>query len=192
MRVFIDCGAFVGDALWKFRAGTTGDVVMHAFEPNRHLDAKYPVGTIVHNEAVWIEDGEIDLYFSKRGKCRSVTSVMKNKTSGHLNKKKPEKVPCVDFSKWLLNHFDADDEITLKMDIEGAEYKVLRKMIDDGSIGLVNRVYVEFHVHKMDMDFEKHRALVKEVMALDSLQLFGDYLPSLYHPERANIEWYLK
>jgi len=191
MRVFVDCGSFKGEALRKF-ALRGGDWVFHAFEPNRHVKKDYPKGTILHEEAVWTEDGVLDMYFSKRRKSRSVSSVMANKTTGQLDKEHPEGVPCIDFSKWLLHNFDGDDEIVLKMDIEGAEYPVLRKMLDDGSINQIDELYVELHVEKMDMDKKEHLALVQDLMSISSLDLHGDFLPSPKRPKSVNIEWYLK
>ena len=191
MHVFIDCGAYKGNAIRKFMASTDKAWRIHAFEPNTHIKRDYPNGTIVHNEAVWIEDGVIPFYFSTKGYKRSSSSAMKNKTSGNLNHKKPEIVPCIDFSKWLLHNFE-DDNIVLKMDIEGAEYQVLRKMLNDGSISLINTLYIEFHAHKIDMDKEIQRQLIRDLQAVETLDLQPDMIGSKHHPERASIDWYLK
>ena len=40
------------------------------------------------------------------------------------------KVPCIDFARWLLDHTGPEDEVYIKMDIEGSEYKVLRHMLN--------------------------------------------------------------
>tara|TARA_B100001113_G_scaffold67631_1_gene52159 strand:- start:664 stop:1362 length:699 start_codon:yes stop_codon:yes gene_type:complete len=55
------------------------------------------------------------------------------------------KVEAIDFSKWVLDNFKKEDFIILKMDIEGSEYKVLPKMISDGSIGYINTLIIEWH-----------------------------------------------
>ena len=36
----------------------------------------------------------------------------------------------------------------LSIDVEGAEYEVLRKMIKEDSLSYINDLYVEFHSHK--------------------------------------------
>ncbi len=54
-------------------------------------------------------------------------------------------VEAIDFSKWVLSNFEKEDYIILKMDIEGSEYKVLPKMIDDGSIEYINTLIIEWH-----------------------------------------------
>ena len=54
-------------------------------------------------------------------------------------------VEGIDFSSWIINNFTPDDFIIVKMDIEGSEYKVLPKMIEDGSMKYVNEIIVEWH-----------------------------------------------
>ena len=60
----------------------------------------------------------------------------------------PVAVECVDFSDWLKNHFNRNDYIIVKMDVEGAEYAILSKMIRDDTIDFVNEFYIEFHTGK--------------------------------------------
>jgi hypothetical protein len=52
---------------------------------------------------------------------------------------------CFDFSSWLIKSFTLRDDITVKMDIEGAEYDQLKRIIDDRSIFLVRRLVCEWH-----------------------------------------------
>ena len=50
------------------------------------------------------------------------------------------------------------------MDVEGAEYKVLEKMIDKGTINYVDKLYVEFHgmrVFKTREDTKKIRTEIR-------------------------------
>ena len=51
----------------------------------------------------------------------------------------------------------------LKLDIEGAEYQVLDKMIRDGSIAYVDRLYVEFHNVKVDIPREKDEQILRQL-----------------------------
>jgi FkbM family methyltransferase len=57
----------------------------------------------------------------------------------------PVLVECIDFSQWIKNNFSKEDYIFVKMDIEGSEYKILPKMIDDGSINYINDLAIEWH-----------------------------------------------
>jgi hypothetical protein len=53
--------------------------------------------------------------------------------------------------------------LTLKLDIEGAEYVVLRKMIKDKTIKMVKSLYVEFHGDRFSVSTEDHNSLLKEL-----------------------------
>jgi len=59
------------------------------------------------------------------------------------------------------------------MDIEGAEYDVLEKMIDKGTIDFVNELIVEFH-NEMDelITKNRHLQLVKRLKKKVKLMLW--------------------
>jgi len=40
--------------------------------------------------------------------------------------------------------------VIVKMNIEGAEYELLRHLIDGGSINYINELYVQYHDDKID------------------------------------------
>jgi FkbM family methyltransferase len=70
-------------------------------------------------------------------------------------------VPCVDFSGWLQalwqRHSNgAPPHIVVKMDIEGAEYAVLDKMLRDGTAALVSDLVVEFHERLFPESARRH------------------------------------
>lgn len=52
-------------------------------------------------------------------------------------------VPCFDFSRWLKRHGPA----VVKMDIESSEYKLLPKLIEDGTDKLIEELIIEWHYH---------------------------------------------
>jgi FkbM family methyltransferase len=54
-------------------------------------------------------------------------------------------VACFDFSEWLADRAGGDAQVFVKMDIEGAEYTVLRKMHRDGTDTLMAELLVEWH-----------------------------------------------
>ena len=54
-------------------------------------------------------------------------------------------VPTLDFSTWLQDNARLCDEVLLKMNIEGAEYQVLDKMISDGTLCLIDHALMYFH-----------------------------------------------
>jgi len=54
-------------------------------------------------------------------------------------------VECIDFSDFV-EKLDSDS-ITCKMDIEGAEFDILEKMIQDNTINKIHKIWIEFHDH---------------------------------------------
>lgn len=67
-----------------------------------------------------------------------------NKTSTNFFHSKSE-VFCFDLSDFIQKKFSKDDNIVIKMDIEGSEYVTLEKMIEDKTIEYVNHISVEWH-----------------------------------------------
>ena len=62
-------------------------------------------------------------------------------------------VKTVDFSCWLQNMYvqhsnGAEPFIAVKMDIEGAEYDVLERMIETGAINMVDVLAIEYHARR--------------------------------------------
>jgi hypothetical protein len=52
----------------------------------------------------------------------------------------------------------------MKLDVEGAEYPVLEKMVADGSIELIDELLVEFHWHMNEsITKDRHDRLVNEL-----------------------------
>jgi hypothetical protein len=54
-------------------------------------------------------------------------------------------VESFDFSQWLSGSFTEKDYVILSLDIEGAEFAVLEKMLQEETARLIDRLYVEFH-----------------------------------------------
>jgi len=60
---------------------------------------------------------------------------------------KPVDVQAIDFNKWMRDlKLQPQDQVVLKIDIEGAEIPLLKHMLDDGDeICLVDHFFVEWH-----------------------------------------------
>jgi len=141
MNVFIDCGYFYGEGfeLFKKTVDYRDDFVVYAFDPSTDHESKKDF--YFYKKAAYTYDGEIDFHISSKWHGQA-NGVFKNPKAA---REKIKKVPCIDFSKWIINNFSKDDFIVLKMDIEGAENDVLKKMIDDGSIDYIRIAYIEPH-----------------------------------------------
>jgi hypothetical protein len=72
-------------------------------------------------------------------------------------------VDAIDFSQWVKNNFEEGDNITLKMDIEGSEYKVLPKMISDNTLKYINHLIIEWHDWVMPEFKDKTKELQTEI-----------------------------
>ena len=154
---------------------------MFSFEPNSvfHEDI-LKTGSKLINKAVWIRDEDVDFYvvtvdrYGKDNKSTGASTL--NAEKDNWNKRvhqetAAEKVQGIDFSKWVTESFKVEDEIILKMDIEGSEYEVLEKMIGDGSIFYINELWIEFHKEKCGVSTHRHNKINKD---LDSLGITID------------------
>jgi FkbM family methyltransferase len=156
-NIFLDCGTHLCEGLIQFYNNNVIDDTyeIHTFEPNPacragELVKQIPLNIISYDKAVWIEDGFIDFNqenwvnetggISIDGTMSSVANVGINPPNG----KTKIKVPSIDFSRFVSELPD-DSNIICKMDIEGAEFTVLRKMIKDKSISKINKIFIEFH-----------------------------------------------
>lgn len=94
-------------------------------------------------------------------------------------------VGTIDISKWLIDNFKKEDYIILTLDIEGAEYPVIEKMINDCSLDLIDELYIEFHGKKIpDITLEYEESLVN--------YLINKFKDKVYIYEYHNHEQFIK
>lgn len=150
-KIFLDCGTHLAEGLMKFIQMYNMDSSweIYSFEPNTYLWQEHNEQN-VHNNIHYINkaiytNNEI-ITFNIAYPNTDSSSIYKN----HIGKNYYGSIDvmCLDFSEFIIQNFSKDDFIVVKMDIEGAEYAVLRKMIEDNSIQYLNDLFVEFHSHK--------------------------------------------
>jgi FkbM family methyltransferase len=114
---------------------------------------------------VWVNDGKVDFYLATvwgpnyRGGSTLLAGHLRN--GAKVDYSRPIAVRCIDFSRWIRRNFTRQDHIVVKMDIEGAEYPVLEKMVAEGTIDYVTELIVEFHWQMNDnLSQERHEALL--------------------------------
>ena len=61
------------------------------------------------------------------------------------NLKNGQFVECIDLGSFIFTHCSIIDEIYLKLDIEGMEFQILDKMIEEGTIMFIDSIFVEWH-----------------------------------------------
>ncbi len=54
----------------------------------------------------------------------------------------------------------------LKLDVEGAEFDILQHMIEDGSLGYVDWLFIEFHAEKVGKPLSEETRLREAAEAL--------------------------
>lgn len=165
-KVFIDCGFHHGEGLQQFIKMLEMDAgwIIYCFEPNPSCKALSRFGhealqpffrrgqVRLFDAAVWIHDHGVafsqERYVeSEDGPDRqmtdgwgsSVTSLQADIDGYEL----PIQVPSIDLSKMLETV--SGSEVYVKMDIEGAEFPVLRKMLADDTVKHIKKLWVEFH-----------------------------------------------
>lgn len=166
--IFIDGGAHKGETVAHFvesKIYQKHSWEIFAFEANPHLIPEIPprANLTVLNKAIWNKEGTIEFFL---GDDTLSSSLLKDKKTGNLSKI-PVKVDSVDFGQWLKKRFELKDYIFVKLDIEGAEYEVLDKMLADGTIAYVDRLYVEFHNVKVNVPVEKDKDILARLKKLD-------------------------
>jgi FkbM family methyltransferase len=178
MKAYIDCGSYEGGTIKRFIESNyyTSDFNIFAFDPNpRIIQSFYPDKVIFINKAVWISDGIINFYINTKNiKRQSGSSIIKEKITGSLDKENPIIVNTIDFSLWLKNNFTIDDYLIVKMNIEGAEYDVLNKCINDGTINLINTLFIQFHERKIRLGIDNHNKLLNKLYNIKTLSMFID------------------
>lgn len=173
MNVYIDCGAWTGDSVLEFKKHYP-DYKVYAFEchPDHHkhlerLSKKYDFTYI--NKAVWIKDETISFYLGTKDRTQAST-LHKNKKK-KIDRKNPISVEAIDFSKWVLDTFSPDDNIVCKMNIEGAEYEILPRMIVEGTIRYIKKLYVAWHYSKLHgFNKDLHDSLIRELTSSTKLK----------------------
>lgn len=152
-KVFIDLGMYDGDSIedfynWFKLVDDPEEYDVYGFEPNlfKYFKAekkfKYRNKIKLSNHAAYIYDGQIKLALSGIG-----STLMQGKDNWEGSEKVT--VNCFDFSVWLADNFTQEDKVVVKMDIEGAEFPVLRKMLEERTASIPEIMMVEFHPNKV-------------------------------------------
>lgn len=176
-KVFIDLGANVG-AISEAFAVRNPQHEIFCIEPNISLAADIhrkavDIGRVfnVICAAAWVESGVVEFFHSGPSEASTVMRG-KHEINGwpQIDYSKPDRVPCFDFGKWLRSNFTLMDDVTVKMDIEGAEYDLLEHMFRDRSIHLVRKLFCEWHNDRFpDMPNSRHESLVNDLNAVTEL-----------------------
>jgi FkbM family methyltransferase len=170
-KYFIDCGAHCGESILMARHKFGQYITTISFEPIPYFASELQKiyenneNTHIVNAAVWINDDVKKFYISTE--ITDGSSLLGEKINDVKDENVYINIPCVDLSTWIKDNFTEDDYVILKLDIEGAEYEVLNKMIEDGSIKLIKELWGEWHENsindeKIDILSNKIKTYLKE------------------------------
>lgn len=149
-KVFIDCGSHCGCSVRKFRKlhKDSDEYEIYSFECNKDLFKYFKdLGVTLITKAVWIENCVKKFYIGQDNQKRGSSLIQDKKT--FIDEKIYREVLCIDFPQWIKDQFTKEDYVILKLNIEGAEYDILNKMVENGSIGVVKELFVDFHSNRM-------------------------------------------
>jgi len=156
--IFIDCGAHDGLISREFLNGDFGKIgespEIYAFEPNKTMCPKWDkmrkdfpgVKIQLHQKAVWVENTTCN-YVDFEGH-NTANNIMNNLKIDAYKSTRCYEIEAIDFDFWMRENFSAtskNSDIVLKMNLEGAEFTVVPKMIFGGSIFLVNKMILHWH-----------------------------------------------
>lgn len=164
MNIYIDCGAYNGDTLnceelFNFKADKK-----IAFEINPKFVKKLQADEVYH-KAVWHKNETLTV-FVDNSETPMGTTVFKSK--GQKMRNRRIQVEAIDFPQFITDL--KDNYIVVKMDIEGAEFPVLDKMLRNGTIKYIDKLYCEFHPNKVT-----EYTTTDKIALIDRLQRMTDF-----------------
>ena len=145
----LDCGANLGMASLYFKWLYPKSRV-RAFEPDpatfqllKRNIARNNLDIEPHNCALWDRDGEVDLFVDSTHPGTALMSTDISRLKGE-----PLRVPARRLSEFIEGTVDF-----LKLDVEGAEQRVLGDLVQTGKIGAIRQMVIEYH-HRI----ERHKS----------------------------------
>ena len=167
-HLFVDCGGHDGCSIRRFRKDfdPKGRFEIVTFEPNAAFAGCYSAlprhGLI--QAAVSDRNGVQDFFLDREDGDGS--TLFRNKLTretggfGTLDTANPATVRTVDLSSWIRQNTTMFDYVILKLDVEGAEYDILEKMVRDRTIRRLAHLFVEWHWDRIGIPHDRHEKLL--------------------------------
>ena len=167
-HLFVDCGGQDGCSIRRFvrEFDPAGRFEFVTFEPNdryAHCYSDFSRHRLIQ-AAVFDRDGT-EQFFLDRDDGDGSTFFSNKLTApnggfGSLDLANPITVRTIDLSSWLRKNTGSFDYVILKLDVEGAEYDILEKMMRDRTIRRIKHLFVEWHWDKIGVPGERHETVV--------------------------------
>lgn len=182
-KVFLDFGGNRGQGLRQFAKMFNIDSSweVKTFEPNDFCNLKEELFDFpfvdVYNQAVWIYDGTVQ--FNRTTAHRDGRSANDKNGNSYIDEGSSVMglnagdvaacvqdvidVECVDISR-LINEYSEDDFVVVKMDVEGAEFELVKKILIDNTIEKIDELYIEWHTqHVPNETYDTERDLKEKL-----------------------------
>jgi len=155
-RCYLDLGArtFSSSILWfknHYPRFQEGNFSITAFEADPSFSAEYEKHPEVnyHNNAAWVRN-ETLTFSGFMGHVDHDANPNAKKAKDRRSKQRAFSVQAVDMADFLMRTYTVDDFVVLKMDIEGAEYEVVPKILQTGAVELIDEMFLEGHTVKLN------------------------------------------
>ncbi|XP_038047892.1 uncharacterized protein LOC119721988 [Patiria miniata] len=167
-KVLLDCGANTASSVQLFR-DTYPDgrnYVIHSFEiderlgpyfsPYRNHHLHCPVGVAAeygnvtaYLESVWGPDKGLnngrDMQWGGGTFYADPAEIQDKETGGKRKLSTRRVIPTIDLAQWIKENFSVEDYVILKLDVEGAEFNILQRMLQTGAFKYIDKLYGEYH-----------------------------------------------
>jgi len=159
-KIFIDGGANSGQSTRSFleQWPNSSEYEIFMFEPNSKPPVIYGDKTTLIRKAIWTYDGQIDFY--EKGPSSQGNTMLLEKTNLEDRDYSSRTVDCISLSEWITANFKKEDYIILKLDIEGAEYEVIKDLEKNKTFKYIDMFFCEIHGLKCGKDFKESMDLI--------------------------------
>ena len=171
-KIFLDLGAHVGESIEAFMKywEDADEFEILSLEPSAYpkivkslMETQEKYANVLYTQtAAWTHTGTVKFYDTGN----EDSSILKEKCPYSYQDGKPfipREVSCIDISEAIRKEFSKDDYIIVKMDIEGGEYAVLEKMVNDGTMEYIDKLYCELHGSKCGKSLQESLDLLDMV-----------------------------
>jgi|ERR1041385_4948825 FkbM family methyltransferase len=168
-HLFIDGGGYNGCSIRRFlkEFDREGRFEIVTFEPNdvfANCYADFPRHCLIR-AAIHNRDGSQDFFLDPEDGDGSTffRDKLTRETGGYgaLDVANPVTVRTINLSRWIREHTKPFDYVILKLDVEGAEYDVLERMIRDRTIRRIKHLFVEWHWNRVGISQQRHEELLR-------------------------------
>ena len=140
----IDCGSNIGMSVLYFKMIYPNSEIL-AFEPDKdafgclaeNIKANQLLDVLPNQKALSNKEGSVNFYYDQENPGSLNMSTLRERQS-----KQKQTVEAVRLSKYIEREVDF-----LKMDVEGVEQDILEDLNQEGKLGYIKQMVIEYHHH---------------------------------------------